>query len=42
MPGSFDSLAAARQAFVIDSAIAWRAISGFRHAWGLDVLEFTS
>jgi hypothetical protein len=39
-PGSFDALAAARHAFVIDSGIAWQAVSNFRQAWGLDVLEF--
>ncbi|QYC41729.1 hypothetical protein Nocox_20605 [Nonomuraea coxensis DSM 45129] len=39
--GGFDALAAARAAFVTDSRIAWRAISGIRRAWQLDVKDLT-
>ncbi len=39
-PGTFDSLAAARHAFALDTQLAWQAISQFREAWGLKVLAW--
>ncbi|RVX46745.1 hypothetical protein EDD27_9646 [Nonomuraea polychroma] len=38
-PGSFDALAAARYAFVVDAEIAWQAVSAFRSAWQLPVRD---
>jgi hypothetical protein len=38
-PGSFDALAAARNAFVIDTHLAWRMVSQFRQAWSLETRE---
>lgn len=34
-PGTFDALAAARNAFAIDTFLAWRLISQFRAEWSL-------
>ncbi len=39
-PGSFDALASARHAFVMDARIAWRAVTRFRLSWNLEVREF--
>ena len=33
-PASFDSLADARNAFALDTMLAWQLISKFRRAWG--------
>jgi RecA/RadA recombinase len=38
-PGSFDALAAARNAFARDTHLAWHLISGFRHEWSLKTRE---
>ena len=38
-PGSFDSLAAARYAFTLDTQLAWRSITQFRQAWFLEIRE---
>jgi hypothetical protein len=38
-PGSFDTLAAARQAFTLDPRLAWRSITEFRQAWTLETRE---
>ena len=38
-PGSFDALAAARNAFALDTHLAWRMVSGFRKAWSLETRE---
>lgn len=37
--GSFDALAAARNAFALDTHLAWRMITGFRRAWSLETRE---
>jgi hypothetical protein len=37
--GSFDSLAEAREAFTIDTQLAWRSITQFRQAWSLETRE---
>lgn len=37
--GTFDALAAARNAFAVDTHLAWRLISQFRTAWSLDAHE---
>ncbi|MFC4529323.1 hypothetical protein [Sphaerisporangium dianthi] len=39
-PGSFDALANARHAFMVDSRIAWTAVTAFRRAWGLEERKF--
>jgi len=33
---SFDALAAARNAFALDTHLAWRMVTGFRKAWPLE------
>lgn len=38
-PGTFDALAAARQAFSLDTHLAWRSITQFRQAWSLETRE---
>ena len=38
-PGSFDALAAARNAFALDTHLAWRMVTGFRKAWSLPTRE---
>jgi hypothetical protein len=38
-PGSFDALAAARNAFALDAHLAWRMITTFRKAWSLETRE---
>lgn len=38
-PGSFDALAAARNAFALDTHLAWRMVTGFRKAWSLQTRE---
>jgi len=38
-PGSFDTLAAARQAFALDTQLAWQSITEFRQAWSLPVRQ---
>jgi hypothetical protein len=38
-PGSFDTLAAARYAFTLDTQLAWRSITQFRKAWSLETRE---
>jgi hypothetical protein len=38
-PGSFDALAAARNAFALDTHLAWRMVTGFRKAWSLETRE---
>ncbi len=38
-PGSFDALAAARNAFAFDTHLAWRMVTGFRKAWSLEIRE---
>lgn len=38
-PGSFDSLAAARNAFALNTSLAWRLITRFRAAWSLETRE---
>ncbi len=38
-PGSFDSLAAARYAFTLDTQLAWRSITQFRQAWSPEIRE---
>jgi hypothetical protein len=38
-PGSFDALAAARQAFTLDPHLAWRSITEFRQAWTLEIRD---
>jgi hypothetical protein len=38
-PGSFDALAAARQAFTLDPHLAWRSITEFRQAWTLETRD---
>jgi hypothetical protein len=38
-PGSFDALAAARQAFTLDPHLAWRSITEFRQAWALETRD---
>ena len=40
--GSFDALAAARNAFMIDPALAWRLISRFRKEWCLETRQPSS
>ena len=37
--GSFESLANARNAFTIDTALAWRLISQFRKKWCMEIRE---
>jgi hypothetical protein len=37
--GSFDALAAARNAFALDTHLAWRMVTGFRKAWSLETRE---
>jgi hypothetical protein len=37
--GSFDALADARNAFTIDTALAWRLITKFRKEWCLETRE---
>lgn len=37
--GNFDTLAFARNAFAIDTSLAWRSISQFRKAWSLEIRE---
>jgi hypothetical protein len=38
-PGSFDALAAARNAFAVDTHLAWHMVTGFRKAWSLEIRE---
>jgi hypothetical protein len=38
-PGGFDALAAARNAFSVDTLLAWRSTSQFRKAWSLETRE---
>ena len=38
-PGSFDALAAARNAFALDAHLAWRVVTTFREAWSLETRE---
>jgi hypothetical protein len=38
-PGSFDSLAAARNAFTLNTTLAWRLITRFRDAWSLETRD---
>jgi hypothetical protein len=38
-PGSFDALAAARQAFSVDPYLAWRSVTEFRQAWNLETRD---
>jgi hypothetical protein len=38
-PGTFDALAAARQAFSLDTHLAWQSITQFRQAWSLETRE---
>jgi len=38
-PGTFDALAEAREAFTIDTKLAWRSITQFRQAWSLETRE---
>lgn len=38
-PGTFDALAAARNAFTLDTQFAWRSITRFRKAWSLETRE---
>lgn len=40
-PGSFDSLAAARRAFALNTHVAWRAVTECRKARGLETRELT-
>jgi hypothetical protein len=35
-PGSFDALAAARNAFTIDTQLAWNLVTRCRNAWSLE------
>lgn len=37
--GTFDALAEAREAFTIDTKLAWRSITQFRQAWSLETRE---
>jgi hypothetical protein len=37
--GTFDALAEARDAFTIDTQLAWRSITQFRRAWSLETRE---
>jgi hypothetical protein len=38
-PGTFDALARARNAFTLDSQLAWRLTTDFRRAWSLETRE---
>lgn len=38
-PGSFDTLASARNAFTMNTMLAWRLITEFRSAWSMDTRE---
>jgi hypothetical protein len=38
-PGTFDALAAARQAFMVDTNLAWQSVTQFREAWFLETRE---
>jgi hypothetical protein len=38
-PGTFDALAGARHDFTLDTQLAWRSITRFRHAWSLETRE---
>lgn len=38
-PGTFDALAAVRQAFTVDTHLAWRSITQFRRVWSLETRE---
>jgi hypothetical protein len=38
-PGSFDALATARNAFAVDTYLAWRMVTAFRKAWSLETRE---
>ena len=40
-PGSFDSLAVARNSFALDTTLAWRLITQCRKAWSLETREPT-
>jgi hypothetical protein len=38
-PGSFDALAAARNAFTTDTLLAWNLVTQCRNAWSLETRE---
>jgi hypothetical protein len=38
-PGSFDALASARNAFTLNTMLAWHLITEFRSAWSMDTRE---
>jgi hypothetical protein len=38
-PGSFDALAAARNAFTMDTLLAWNMVTQCRNAWSLESRE---
>ncbi len=38
-PGTFDALAAVRQAFTVDTHLAWQSITQFRQVWSLETRE---
>ena len=38
-PGSFDTLAGARNAFTVNTMLAWRLITEFRAAWSMETRE---
>ena len=39
--GSFDSLARARNAFVLGAPVAWRLVSNFRSAWSMETRDIS-